>query len=164
MDIGLILGPFGMKGEVRVLSLSGEPERFLDLEMLTVVRPDGVEETHRIEKARLHKGHALVKLLGVDGRAEAEALKQCYVRLAGGEATNAEKARLERNRLLGVEVFLTDGTRLGVIEEVIETGANDVYEVRDGDKIVLLPAISEVVQSLDLESRRMIVKPLPGLL
>ena len=65
---------------------------------------------------------------------------------------------------IGCEVATTDGRRLGVIEEVIATGANDVWVVRDGAVEVLVPVIENVVKSIDLEARRMVVEAVPGLL
>ena len=164
MDIGLILGAFGIKGEVRILSLNDEPERFLKLDSLIIAGPTGDETIRRIEKARVHKKHALVRLEGVSSRTDADALKQCYVRLVEGEHTAAETTRVERGKLIGLEVVTVAGDRLGVLEEVILTGANDVYEVRDGKKSILLPAIAEVIVSVDLDAGRMVVDPLPGLL
>jgi 16S rRNA processing protein RimM len=81
-----------------------------------------------------------------------------------GEHTAAETTRVERGKLIGLEVVTVAGDRLGVLEEVILTGANDVYEVRDGKKSILLPAIAEVIVSVDLDAGRMVVDPLPGLL
>jgi len=164
MDIGLILGAFGIKGEVRILSLNDEPERFLDLENVIVVGPDGDETSCRIEKARVHKRHALVKLERINDRTAAEGMKGCYVRLAGDDLTVAEKARIERDKLIGLEVFTGSGDRLGIIEEVIRTGANDVYEVVDNGRNILLPAVSDVIREVDIENGRMIIDPLPGLL
>jgi 16S rRNA processing protein RimM len=164
MDIGLILGAFGINGEVRIMSLNDEPERFLGLECLTIVGPDGSESVCRVERARTHKGFALVKLDTVATRQDADALRQRYVRLADGEQTVAEETRVVREKLVGLEVFTAAGDRLGVLEEVILTGANDVYQVRDGKHTILLPAISDVVKSVDFEAGRMIVELLPGLL
>ena len=167
MEIGLIVGAFGIKGEVRILSLNDEPERFRDLEKLTVVGPDGNGTTYTVEKVRVHKKHALVKFREIADRTASEKLKDLYVRLPeemGEEMTVAESARVERDRLVGIEVYTVAGVRLGVIEEVIRTGANDVYEVVDGKSSVLLPAISEVIVEVDLENGRMVVDPLPGLL
>ena len=165
MDIGLILEAFGIKGEVRIMSLHDEPERFCNLECISVASPDRAEtDIYKIEKVRIHKGFALVKLEGINSRTEAEGLEKKYVRLVDGDLTSIEKARVENKKLIGLEVVTIDGDRLGVIEEVILTGANDVYEVRDGKKTVLIPAISDVIKSIDLEKRCMVVDPLPGLL
>lgn len=167
IDIGLILGAFGIKGEVRILSLNDEPGRFLDCESLDIFRDEVSVCTCKIEKVRIHQKHALVKFDCVPDRTEAEKLKGCYVRLPSGvidELTPAEEARIEREKLIGLEVFTKSGDRLGVLEEVIRTGANDVYEVNDGVRSVLLPAIGDVILEVDLETGRMVVDPLPGLL
>ena len=164
MDIGLILDAFGIRGEVKILSLNDEPERFINLESLLIASPDGSQTViYKIEKVRIHKGHALVKFKGIDSRTDAEALKSRYVSLLDGDSTAAENSKVERKLLIGLEVRTVRGDRLGVIEEVILTGANDVYEVRDGNKTVLIPAISDVIKSVDLEARMMVVEPLPGL-
>lgn len=164
MEIGLILGAFGIKGEVKILSLYDEPERFGKLETLDIAGPDGSRTIYPVEQVRIHKGHAIALLEGIKDRTSAEALKQCYIHIEGGNLTVAENARIYTERLIGIEVFTETGDRLGVLEEVIRTGANDVYEVRNGDKSILLPAISEVIREVDLDSGRMVVDPLPGLL
>jgi len=166
MDIGLILGAFGIKGEVRILSLNDEPERFSELKDVVVVNEGGIETGLEIVKVRLHKKYALVLFKGIDNRTKAENLKGSYVRLLepDGELSRAEEAKVERDRLIGLKVFTKSGEFLGELEEVIRTGANDVYEVSDGKRTVLLPAINDVIKSIDLENGRMVVDPLPGLL
>ena len=164
MDIGVILDVFGIKGEVKILSLRDEPGRFLDLEKVTLVKPSGEEVAFRVEEVRIHKDHALVKFEGITSRTDAEALKRCYVRVPDDECTEMEKTQTQREKLQGLEVYTMAGDRLGILEEVILTGANDVYEVRDGEKTILLPAISDVIKCIDLESGRIIVELLPGLI
>ena len=166
MDIGLILGAFGIKGEVRILSLNDEPERFSELKDIIVVDENGKEAGLEIVKARTHKKHALVLFKGIENRTQAENLKGSYVRLLepDGELSGAEEAQVLRDRLIGIKVFTKSGEFLGELEEVIRTGANDVYEVSDGKRTVLLPAINDVIKSIDLENGRMVVDPLPGLL
>ena len=166
MDIGLILGAFGIKGEVRILSLHDEPERFKGLKDVVVVDEDSNVSRMEVGKVRIHKKHALVLFKGITDRDVAESLKGSYVRVEADEAslTEAESASINRERLIGLKVFTKSGDFLGELEEVIRTGANDVYEVSDGGKTVLLPAISDVIVSVDFESGRMVVDPLPGLL
>jgi 16S rRNA processing protein RimM len=65
---------------------------------------------------------------------------------------------------IGCEVFLTDGTRIGTIEEIIPTGANDVFVVRGNGKEVLVPVIADVVKEIDVASKRVIIEAVPGLL
>jgi 16S rRNA processing protein RimM len=66
--------------------------------------------------------------------------------------------------IVGLTVEAEDGRRLGQIQEVLRTGANDVYVVAGPLGELLIPAIADVVQSIDLEAGRVVVRPLPGLL
>lgn len=164
MEIGVILGAFGIKGEVKILCLRDGPECFLEIKSLLIDLPGTSGIKKEIESVRIHKGHALVKFEGISNRSEAEQLKKCYVRLAGDVSSEEPDEYLERDKLIGIEVYTVSGIYIGVIEEVIVTGANDVYEVCNGEKTVLLPAIQDVIVSVDLESGKMVVNPLPGLL
>jgi 16S rRNA processing protein RimM len=65
---------------------------------------------------------------------------------------------------IGCEVFLTDGSRLGAIEEIFSNGAHDVWVVRDAEREVLVPVIEDVVKMMDLPARRVTIDPIPGLL
>ena len=66
--------------------------------------------------------------------------------------------------VIGCEVFLTDGRRIGAIEEVLATGANDVFVVRDQDKEVLVPVIEDVVKEIDIGAKRVVIEAISGLL
>jgi 16S rRNA processing protein RimM len=66
--------------------------------------------------------------------------------------------------VIGCEVFLTDGRRIGIVEDIIPTGANDVFVVRDEGKEVLVPVIEDVVKEIDVASRRVVIEEVPGLL
>jgi len=65
---------------------------------------------------------------------------------------------------LGLIAWTPQGRRLGAIEEILETGSNDVYVVRNGGSEILIPSTSDVVMSIDLQSGKMIVQAIPGLL
>ena len=66
--------------------------------------------------------------------------------------------------VIGCEVFLTDGRRIGAIAEVMATGANDVFVVRDEGKEVLVPVIEDVVKEIDVAAKRVVIEAIPGLL
>jgi 16S rRNA processing protein RimM len=66
--------------------------------------------------------------------------------------------------LIGLQVITTEGDILGIVIDIIETGANDVYVVDNNGQQILLPAISDVVQSIDLTTRQIIVKLIDGLI
>ena len=66
--------------------------------------------------------------------------------------------------VIGCEVILTDGARLGIVEEIIATGANEVFVVRGEGKEVLVPVIEDVVKEIDIASKRVVIEAIPGLL
>lgn len=66
--------------------------------------------------------------------------------------------------VIGCEVFLTDGLRIGVVEEIIATGANDVFVMRSDGKEVLVPVIEDVVKEIDVDGKRIVIEAIPGLL
>jgi len=80
------------------------------------------------------------------------------------EAVPLEEGEYYDFQLSNVRVEMENGEWLGQVVEVLETGANDVYVVRGPRGEVLLPAVREVILEIDLESRRMLVRPLPGML
>ncbi|HEX9746517.1 MAG TPA: ribosome maturation factor RimM [bacterium] len=164
MKIGLISGAFGIKGEIKIYSLLDEPGRFSEFDKLVIETDEDETEEHPVSGVKIHKGFAMVKLEGFDDRNKAEEYKDCYVLLGDNELTPAEIEQKMRERLIGLRVTTSGGEFLGVIEEVIRTGANDVYEVVDGDREALLPAIDDVIKKIDLENGTVTVDLLPGLL
>jgi 16S rRNA processing protein RimM len=119
---------------------------------------------YEVERVRLHSGAALLKLAGCDDRDAAEALRGMLVQVPIEHAVQLEEGEYYQHQVVGLEVETVDGEPLGRLVEVLETGANDVYIVLGPRGEILIPALSAVVQRIDLDDGRMIVHPLPGLL
>ncbi|HEC34113.1 MAG TPA: 16S rRNA processing protein RimM [Chloroflexi bacterium] len=161
LAVGRVLRPHGVRGELRVGLLTDYPER-LSLHRLLYL---GAEpRPYEVEGVRFHQGAALIKLVGCDDRNEAEGLRGQLVQIPIEAAIPLEKGEYYHFQIVGVEVVTDEGESLGLVAEVLDTGANDVYLVRGPRGEVLIPAIEEVVRELDLEARRMVVTLLPGLL
>ncbi|PJF40965.1 MAG: 16S rRNA processing protein RimM, partial [Phototrophicales bacterium] len=114
---------------------------------------------------RLHRNAALLTLEGIADRNEAETLRGMLVSVPLNEGAPLEEGEYYVIELLGMEVYTDIGRYIGVLEDIFETGANDVYIVRGtalGD--VLIPDIPQVIHQIDFEQRRIIITPLPGLL
>jgi len=111
-------------------------------------------------------GHGTVRLMleGITDANLAEALKGKNVFADERELPPPAEGEFYYRDAIGCEVFLTDGRRLGAIEEVIATGANDVFVVRDDGKEVLVPVIADVVKEIDVAGRRVVIEAVPGLL
>ncbi len=159
--VGRVLAPWGRRGEVRVEILTDFPERFSQLEEVLV----GDERVpYRLEAARLQRGYAILKLFGVDATEEAEALRGALLYIPVSEAMPLEAGQYYQYQILGLDVWTVAGRHLGRVSEILETGANDVYVVRQDGREVLIPAVADVVQEVDLERQRLVVTLPPGLL
>jgi 16S rRNA processing protein RimM len=164
--IGRVLRPHGVQGELRVEIITDYPERLTQHAHFYLAHPSSPEKVRRylVEELRQHREMLLLKLDGCDDRGGAEALRDMLVQIPVEEAVPLEEGEYYHFQLVGVRVETESGEWLGQVVEVLETGANDVYVVRGPRGEVLLPAIRDVVRELDLESQRMVVHLLPGML
>jgi 16S rRNA processing protein RimM len=97
-------------------------------------------------------------------REAAEAFRGAEVRLRLEEAAPLPEGRFYRWQVIGLQVVTEEGRALGVVREILETGANDVYIVApESGRELLLPAITSVVRQIDLEGGKMVVRLMPGL-
>jgi len=159
--IGKIVAPFGIRGEVKLIVLTEFPERFDAGRDVTAKRPDGEPRELRVVKSKPYKDGLILAFEGVETRTEAEELRGMQVIINEDELGSLSEGSYYLFQLLGLTVVTDDGRELGVIEDVLQGGANDVY-VTDGG--LLIPAIRDVVKSIDLEDRRMVIWPMPGLI
>lgn len=160
--VGRIVRPWGVQGELKVEILTEDPARFEQLEAV-YVGPHFVP--YRLERARLHGGVVLLKLAGCDDRNAAEGLRDLLVQVAMEDALPLEEGEYWVHQIVGLEVWTTEGDLLGLVQEVLETAANDAYVVRDrSGREVLIPALRSVVLEIDLAAGRMLVELPEGLM
>ncbi len=163
LAIGSIAGAHGIRGEVKVNVLTDYPERFRAGAKLYV----GTEREARsveIQTARPHKQYYLVKFSQVPDRNAAELLAGQLVLILTEQAMPLAEHENYAHDLLGLQVETQEGQALGLLTDILATGANDVYVVTGGESELLVPALREVVLSVDLEARRMVVRLPEGLL
>jgi 16S rRNA processing protein RimM len=159
--VGRIVRPHGIRGDV-LAEITPRLEGLLQAEA-TVFVGDSLEPT-RIRSVRKHQHRHLLSLSGVTGREQAERLRDMALRVRVDDVDPLPPHVFYHWQILGMDVISEGGERLGRIDEIIETGANDVYVVRDeGGAGVLLPAIESVILDVDLSGNRMTVHLLPGL-
>ena len=162
LAIGRVIKPHGVQGEVRVELMTDVPERFKWLKSVYV----GERNPRRVavESVRFHQEFVLLKLAGYPTRTEAEALRDELLQVPEEEAIPLEEGEYFLHQLLGLEVLTESGQSLGRLTDVLETGANNVFVVSGGDGEHLSPDIPDVVQEVDVDGGRIIIRPLPGLL
>lgn len=161
LTIGRILAPHGIDGAARMEILTDFPER---IPALRQVYLDDEAQPRRVLRAQLHPPYALIWLAGcVDERA-VEPIRGAAVRIDHDQAAPLPEGEFYFWQLVGATVVDEAGTTLGLVDEIIQTGANDVYVLRrpDGGEL-LLPAIKEVILKVDTERGIITAHLLPGL-
>ncbi len=158
LAVGRILRPWGVRGELKVEPLTDFPERFAPGSRLWVG-----DAAYVVLSARWHRGALLVGFEGVDDAA-ARAMRGALIETPEAELPELPPDTYYRHQLIGIEVRSMDGTALGRIVDVLDTGANEVFVVRGEAGELLVPAIGDVVREVDLAGRRMTIELLEGLL
>ncbi len=162
-----MLRPHGVQGELLLQTLTDYPERIGALDVVYLTDDiDGADAVaHPVVSARRHRGSVILRLGTVHSCDQAEAWRDAWVLVALEDAVPLENGEYYLFQLIGLEVVTVTGETLGVLEEVIETGANDVYIVRGGPRgEVLVPAAPHVVREVNFEARRVTVDLPDGLL
>jgi 16S rRNA processing protein RimM len=159
--IGKIVAPFGIRGEVKVVIHTDFPERFEAGRTVTLVGPGDARREARIARSTPNKGGVSVKFDGVDNRTDAEKLRGIDIVISESELGELGEDQFYVFDLIGMSVITDDGREQGEITEVLQGGANDVYVTSTG---LCIPAIKDVVVSVDVDKGTMVIHPVPGLL
>ncbi len=164
--VARILGPHGIRGEVRVQPLTDDPSRLAGLRACTVRLPQGRELPVRVAQARAGpRGTFIMRFEEIRSRAEAEALREGWVEIAVHQTRPLPPGRYYRFELVGMEVVDRDGRSLGRVVDVLESPAHDLWSVERpaGGGELLIPATRQVVREVDTERRRIVVELPEGL-
>ena len=157
--VGRILAPWGIGGEVKVEVLTDFPERFAPQKVVHLnARP------LEIESCRPHKQHLVVKLATIDSVEDAEKLRGQDLTIPSSELYPLPEGQYYTFQLIGLDVLTTEGQYLGQVTDIMATAGNDVYIVEGEGGEILIPAIEDVVKSIDLEEGKMVIEAIEGLL
>ena len=157
--VGRVVAPWGAKGEVKVEVMTDFPNRFSPGEEVHI---NGCPMS--IEKSRWHKGRAILKLSTVDSAEAAEKLRGRWLEIPAAKLRSLPQDQYYQFQLMGLEVWTTKGQHLGRIADILPTGSNDVYLVQGEFGELLIPAIEDVVKSIELEKGRIVIELIAGLL
>jgi 16S rRNA processing protein RimM len=155
--IGRVLRERGVKGEMAVLPLAFDPERFLKLCEIGIQTGKEIA-WKKIRSVRFHKDLVLISIEGCDSPEEAKKYRGAGIMAARSESPELPQGVYYHYQIIGLEVYTTDGDFLGTVEEIMETGSSDVYVVRAEGREYLIPAIEDAVRDIDIEANKMTVK------
>lgn len=163
LQVGAITTTHGVRGEVKVFPTTDDPKRFKKLKQ---VKLDTEKEylDLEIESVKFFKQFVILKFKGFDSINEIEKYKSKTLWVTREQAVKLQKDEYFVTDMIGMDVFLEEGDRVGILKDVMQTGANDVYVV-DSEEFgeILLPAIKECILKVDIEGRRMEVHRMEGL-
>ncbi|MBQ2105802.1 MAG: 16S rRNA processing protein RimM [Lachnospiraceae bacterium] len=164
LRVGVITSTHGVRGEVKVFPTTDDMNRFKKLK--TVILDTGKEQkTLNIESVKFFKNMVILKFKGFDNINDVEMWRQKDLLITRDQAVKLSPDENFIVDLIGLTVMTDEGEKLGVMKDVLQTGANDVYIVKMADgKEVLLPAIKDCILNVDLEKGEMLVHVLDGLL
>ena len=164
LQVGIITSTHGVRGEVKVYPTTDDPRRVRRLK--EVVLDTGREKLNlEIEGVKFFKQFVILKFKGLDNINDIEKYRQKSLYVTRKNAVRLQRDEYFIADLIGLKVQDEDGTELGTVKDVIETGANDVYEVEMADgRSLLLPAIKQCILNVDVENGMMQVHVLEGLL
>ena len=164
LQVGVITTTHGVRGEVKVFPTTDDPARFKKLK--NVVLDTGKELVDlEVAGVKFFKNMVILKFKEYNNINDIECYKGKDILVSRDNAVKLEKGEYYIADILGAKVILEDGSEFGVLEDVMQTGANDVYVVKTLDnKEVLLPKIDECVKKLDIENKIVTVHIMKGLL
>ena len=163
LQVGSIITPHGLHGSVKVFPTTDDVKRFKKLKKLFL--DTGKEKIPlEVQEVRFFKQLVILKFQGLDRIEEVEKYRKCTLWVSRDQAVPLEENEYFIADLIGMEVF-ADGEALGILRDVLETGANQVYAV-DSESYgeILIPAIRQCIQKVDVVRKRMDVHLLKGLL
>ena len=179
LRIGVITQPHGIKGEVKVFPTTDSPERFREVKNVILRTEKGDRETE-ICGVKFYKNMAIVHFSCFENPEDAAKYRQADVMIRREDAQPLEEGEYYIADLLGCRVFaekeslsnvspdagieITEDGCIGTLKDVLQTGANDVYVVKNGKKELLIPVIKDCIKNVDIEKGEILVHLLPGLI
>ena len=164
IPVGKIIGPHGLKGQMKLHSYSGNVESLSAARSVTVKSPAGTLQEFIINGFNANSGRFIIGLRGVDDISLVEPFVGNEVCLKRGQLPGLADDEYYWSDLIGLQVVTDDGTPLGTIADIFNTGSSDIYVVRGGEREYLIPAIADVIRTVDPAGGRIVITPLDGLL
>ena len=163
LQVGVITSTHGIRGEVKVFPTTDDPNRFRKLKQ--VILDTGKEQLEmEIASVKFFKNQVIVKFKGIDDINDVEKYRKAGIYVTRENAVPLDENEYFIADLIGLRVISDEEEELGVIDDVLQTGANDVYIVKkEQTPDLLIPAIKDCIKNVNIEEETMIVHLLPGL-
>jgi 16S rRNA processing protein RimM len=162
--IGKLTGCFGVKGYLKLQVLTHSPERLRKLKKVFL----GLTTEHllelTVEDVLFHQRSTVLKFQGIDDRTAAERYIGHYLFVAEANVVKPPKGSFFVHDLIGCRVLSEDGKQLGCIEDVMKMPSQDIWTIRQGGQVKLIPAVKDFILKVDIENHTVVVRTIEGLL
>ncbi len=165
-QVGVIASTHGLQGEVNVFPTTEDPSRFKKLKQVVLRTQRGEELLLDVVSARFFKKFVIVKFKQFNNINEVEKFRGCELTIDRKDAIKLQPGEYYCADLIGLSIVDEDGSELGTLTEILQTGANDVYEMtrKDSGEKVYIPAIRDCIKEIDPEGGRIVIHVMDGLL
>lgn len=161
--MGEVLKPHGLGGEVAIAVHSEHPERFKAGATLMVGRDVTQANQMRILESRSNRDRMLVRFEGIDDRDGAESLRGSLIFVEATALADLEEDSFWEHEIVGAIVMDRTGKLLGTLMRVLPRLEQDLWEVSSGEAMVLVPAAKDIVVSVDVKEKKIVIDPPLGL-
>ena len=161
LEAGKVINIRGLAGELKVVSYCDSPQSLCSFERVFLDK-DG-KDMRRVLSAKVYKEFVYLKIEGVDNADSASLLKNRIIYINRNDMVLGENSVFIDDIIDMPVIDIDTGVRYGVLKEVFNVGASDIYRIKDGQKEYLIPAVNDIVIKIDIENG-IFIRPIPGLI
>ena len=160
--VGVLTQTHGLRGEVKVYPTTDDPELYERVKNV-YLQIRGTEIPLKIQHVRYFKQLVIVKFEGIDVIEQIQPYLKGELYVTREDMPALEEGHYYIPDLIGLKVFTDEGEDIGVLDDVMKTGANDVYVVKNGEEEILIPVVEQFVREVDLEEGKVTVHLIEGM-
>jgi 16S rRNA processing protein RimM len=164
IPVGKIIGTHGIKGQLKLHSYSGNADSLSAVRSVTLKSADGTLREFAVTGFKANSGRFIIALQGFDDINLVQPFLGSEVCLKRVQLPGLDEDEYYWSDLIGLQVFTDEGTLLGTVADIFETGSSDIYVVRGEEREYLIPAIADVIKAVDPAGGKIVITPLDGLL
>ena len=162
-ELGQVANTFGIKGIIKIKPFTDDIEQFEEFKYIYMKSRNNISQ-YTIEEVKYHKNMILLKLKGIDTLEQAQLLKNSLVIMERNSLKPLSEGQYYIVDLIGLDVYTDENVFIGKLEDIYNTGSNDIYVVKDElGKQTLLPGTKDVIKLISLENKKITVHLIPGL-
>jgi 16S rRNA processing protein RimM len=162
--IGRISKPIGPRGEMKVLPLTDDKQRFAGLQSVWVGHDATRVEQRDICVVRIDAKQVVVSLNGIETPHEAQEFRNKYLFVPKEHTIKLRTGSYFMDEVIGCEVVTEEQINVGIVDDLLSLPANDVWVVRNGTKEFLIPAVKAIIRKVDVKMKRITIHAIEGLL